>query len=83
MYDKFRWSSGLKVTVFFFVILQSQDAFKCDPQTKLQTATSWSQFRSSRAQMFFEIGVLKSSLQVFSREYCKVFKNTVFIENLR
>ena len=28
--------------------------------------------------MFLNIGVLKNFLQVFSREHCKIFKNTVF-----
>ena len=32
---------------------------------------------------FFKIGVLKNFTQVFSHEYCKIFKNSVFIENLR
>ena len=34
-------------------------------------------------QMFFKIGVLKNFMQVFFREYCKIFKNSIFIENLR
>ena len=28
-----------------FVILQSRDGFKCDPETKFQTITSYNQFR--------------------------------------
>ena len=32
--------------------------------------------------MFFRIVVLKNFTQVFAREYCKIFKNSVFIENL-
>ena len=66
-----------------FVILLSQDGFKCGPETKFQSITSSSQFRSSRTQMLFKIVVLKNFTQVFSREYCKHFKNSVFIENLR
>ena len=32
--------------------------------------------------MFFKTGVLKNFTMVFSCEYCKIFKNNVFIENL-
>ena len=32
--------------------------------------------------MFFKIGVLKNFTQMFSCEYCKTFKNSVFIGNL-
>ena len=35
----FVWSSGLKVTVFF-VMLMSRGGFKCNPETKFQTITS-------------------------------------------
>ena len=45
--------------------------------------TSYSQFRRSRTQMFVKIGVLKNLTQLFCREYCKFFKNSVYIENLR
>ena len=45
--------------------------------------TSYSQFRRSRTQMFVKIGVLKNLTQLFCREYCKIFKNSVYIENLR
>ena len=47
-------------------------------------------FKSSRLQMFFKIGVLtekiywkENSPQVFSCKYCKIFKNTYFEEHLR
>ena len=65
-----------------FVILLSHDGFKCDPEANFQTITSKSQSRSSHMQMFFKIGVLKSFTQVFSREYCKIFKNSVFMGKL-
>ena len=56
---------GLKATGIF-VILLSRDGFKCDPETKFQTITSKSQFRSSRTEMFFKTGVLQNATQVFS-----------------
>ena len=30
-------------------------------------------------QMFFKVGVLKNLTWPFSREYCKIFKNGIFI----
>ena len=38
--------------------ITESNGFKCDPETKFQTVTSYSQFRSSRMQMFFKLGVL-------------------------
>ena len=50
---------------------------------KQSSKQSQSQFRSSRRQMFFKIGALENFTQVFSSEYFKIFKNNVYIENLR
>ena len=30
--------------------------------------------------MFFKLGVLKNFAEVFSGEYCKIFKNSIFME---
>ena len=47
-------------------------------------------FKSSRSQMFFKIGVLIEKIylkenppQVFSCKYCEIYKNSYFEEHLR
>ena len=37
---------------------------------------------ATRKCRFLKKGVLKNFSQVFSCEYCKIFKNSIFIENL-
>ena len=62
-----------------FVILLSQDGFKCYLETKFQTIPSQSCFRSSHMQMFFKIGVIINFIQVFPVNIAK-FLRTAFLQ---
>ena len=59
-----------------FVILQGQDCFKCNPEK----VPNKHFIKSVQKQPCTD--VLKNFIQVFSHEYCKIFKNSAFIENL-
>ena len=63
-----------------FVILLSWDGFKCNPETKVQNNNF---VKSVQKQLYTDVlqnSNLKNFKQVFCCEYCKIIKNSIFIE---